>query len=152
MNEREHIVAVLFHIEFVMKDRFDSLIFTDDERVASGQTHEGPEHVEVFGDAFVRIGDERKGDLKFPGKLALRIELVRTDSDEVCSGEEQFVEVVGKSASFASAMRGEGFGEEVDDRAEACLFGQDEVRAFVCLGRDLGCSITHFQRRHLDAG
>lgn len=61
VDEREHVVAMLLNIEFVVKNRFDPHVFADDERVAPGQTDERPEDIEVFGDAFVRVRDEREG-------------------------------------------------------------------------------------------
>lgn len=141
---------MLLNIELVVKDRFDRLVFADDERVAPRQTNEGPEDIVRFGDAFVRVGDEWKGHVQRAGKPTLRVELIRTDSDEVGTGEEQLVEVIRESLRFAGAVRGEGFGKKVDDRAQSGLFGQHELCALVCLGGDIGCSITHFQRRHLD--
>ena len=142
---------MLDHVKLVMKDRLDFLVFADDERVSPGQTDEGPEYVVGSGDAFVRVGDQGEGHVEFAGEATLRIELVGADADEVGASEEQFVEIIGESACFPGALGRECFGEEVDDGAQALLFGQDEGGAFVCLGGDIGCPITYFERRHLDA-
>lgn len=142
---------MLLNIELVMEDGFDRLVFADDEGVAPCQTHEGPEDVVRFGDAFVRIRNQRKGHMEFTGKAALRIVFVCADADEVCARQQEFGEIVGKCLGFACAVGGERLRKEVDDRAESGLFGQHELRPLVCLGGDLGCPVTHFQRRHLDA-
>lgn len=152
VDELQHVVAVLDHIELVVKNRFDLHVFADDEGVAPRQTHQRPEHVEGFGDAFVRVGDERKRNMKLTGETTLRIELVRAYADEVGAGEQELVEIIAEGSRFAGAVRGKRFGKKVDDRTESGLFGQYEFGATVCLGGDLGCPVPHFQRRHWDDG
>lgn len=140
---------MLLNVELVMKNRFDRHVFADDEGVSPGETDEGPEDVVGASDAFVRVADERKRHVKFTGKPALRVEIVRADADEICASEQQLVEIVRKRAGFSCAVRGESFWKKVDDGAQARLFGQDKRRSLVCLGGDLGCPVTHVQRSHL---
>ena len=149
MNEQQHVIAVLLNVELVMEDRFDLHVFADDEGVSPGETNEWPQDVVGASDAFVRVGDERKRHVKFTGKPALRVELVRADADEICASEHQFVEIVRECAGFSRAVGRESFGKKVDDGAQARLFGQDKRCPLVCLGGDLGCLVTHLQRSHL---
>jgi hypothetical protein len=134
---------VLAGIELALDRVRDDALRVDDVGDAPVERQEQPLGLVEARDVPLLVGDEREREVQRGGELALAIEAVARDADDLGVAALQLRQGLLEAARLERSTGGERLGEEVEDHPAAAQIGEREGVASSGLRREAG-------RRHAD--
>jgi apolipoprotein D and lipocalin family protein len=131
--------------ELVLEAGRDAAVRIDDVGHAPVEAQQAPPRAVGRGDGLRRIRDEREAQLERAGELALAVEAITADADDLGVPRAQLRQGRLEPARFESSARGERLGEEVEHDPPAAPRREGERRPRRRLGRELRGLVTDSQ-------